>query len=220
MKKATLILRFLIIASAVPFVANSQVNDIDGNVYKIVTIGKQKWMGENLKTTKFNDGTSIQLVTDNYVWGNLKTPGYSWYKNDAVTYKATYGALYNWHAVNTGKLCPLGWHVPSEADWTVLTNYLGDISLAGGKLKETGTKHWKSPNTGATNETGFTALPGGNRHVVQQFNYVGEFGAYWSGTTINANYSWFNVLSNDNSLIYRGKGRKKNGHSVRCLQDY
>jgi uncharacterized protein (TIGR02145 family) len=220
MKKATLILRFLIIASILPFVANSQVIDIDGNVYKIVIIGKQKWMGENLKTTKFNDGTSIQVVTDNNAWGNLKTPGYSWYKNDAVTYKATYGALYNWYAVNTGKLCPLGWHVPSDDDWTVLTNYLGDISLAGGKLKETGTNHWTSPNTGATNETGFTALPGGSRHVVQQFNYVGRFGNYWSGTTINANYSWFNVLSNDNSTIYRGEGRKRNGHSVRCLQDY
>lgn len=220
MKKATLILRFLIIACALPFVANSQVTDIDGNVYKIVTIGKQKWTGENLKTTKFNDGTSIQLVTDNYAWGNLKTPGYSWYKNDPVTYKATYGALYNWYAVNTGKLCPVGWHVPSDADWTVLTNYLGDTSLAGGKLKETGTSHWSSPNTGATNETGFTALPGGNRHVVQQFNYVGRFGNYWSGTTINANYSWFIVLFNDNSTIYRGEGRKRNGHSVRCLQDY
>jgi uncharacterized protein (TIGR02145 family) len=219
MKKVTLISIVLILTSILSFSGYSQVKDIDGNVYKEVKISAQTWMAENLKTTMYNDGKTIPLVTDNQAWQNLRTPGYSWYKNDAPAYKATYGALYNWYAVNTGKLCPTGWHVPSAADWKVLTGYLGDINSAGGKLKESGSNHWISPNTGATNETGFTALPGGSRHVVQQFNYVGKFGGYWSGTSINSNYSWYYVLSNDNSTIYIGKGRKMNGASVRCLKD-
>ena len=112
--------------------ATPNVVDIDGNVYHTVTIGTQVWMVENLKTTKYNDGTAIPLVTDNTAWGALTTPGYCWYNNDSATYKNTYGALYNWYAVNTGKLAPTGWHVPTDSEWTVLTTYLGGQSVAGG----------------------------------------------------------------------------------------
>jgi uncharacterized protein (TIGR02145 family) len=142
------------------------VTDGDGNVYNTVTIGTQIWMKGNLKTMKFNYGTSIPNVTDNTTWAGLTSAAYCWYNNDAATYKTTYGALYNWYAVdvasNDGKnVCPAGWHIPSDAEWTTLTDYLGGASVAGSKLKETGTTHWLSPNTGATNESGFTALPGG-----------------------------------------------------------
>jgi uncharacterized protein (TIGR02145 family) len=136
------------------------VTDIDGNVYNTVTIGDQVWMAENLKTTKLNDGTSISNAIDNIAWASLSTPGYCWFINNRATYEI-YGALYNWYAVYTDKLCPTGWHVPSNSEWTTLTDHLGGAEVAGGKLKESGSSHWASPNTGATNVTGFTALPGG-----------------------------------------------------------
>ena len=138
------------------------VTDVDGNVYNTVTIGTQCWLQENLKTTKYKDGTSIPLVTDNSAWGSLSTPGYCWYNNDD-TYKNTYGALYNYYTVLTNNLCPSGWHVATEREWSTLVTYLGGASIAGGKLKESGTTHWVTPNTGANNETGFIALPGGRR---------------------------------------------------------
>src|SRR5450759_4787246 len=114
------------------------VKDIDGNVYKTVTIGKQVWMVENLKTTKYNDGITIPLVIDNTAWTDLITPKYSWFNND-IANKEVYGALYNWYTVNTNKLCPKGWHIPTDEEWTTLTTYLGGEGVAGGKLKETGT---------------------------------------------------------------------------------
>ena len=142
---------------------SSSIKDIEGNVYKTIAIGKQVWMTENLKTTKFNDGTSIPMVTENEAWIKLTTPAYSWYNNDSTANKNTYGALYNWYTVKTNKLCPAGWHVPTDAEWVALITYLEGFTVAGGKMKEKGIEHWKSPNEGATNETGFTALPGGYR---------------------------------------------------------
>ena len=136
---------------------------MDGNTYNTIMIGTQTWMKENLKTTTFNDGTSIPLETDATKWAALTSSGYCYYNNDEATYKDTYGVLYNWYTVNTGKLCPSGWHIPIEADWTNLTTFLGGENGAGGKLKESGTSHWINPNSGATNETKFTALPGGER---------------------------------------------------------
>jgi uncharacterized protein (TIGR02145 family) len=117
----------------------SIVTDKDGNVYHTITIGTQVWMVENLKTTKYNDGTDIPLVKDSATWANLTTPGYCWLYNDQTTYINTTGALYNWYAVNTGKLAPIGWHVPSDSDFIALTKYLGGENTAGGKLKEAGT---------------------------------------------------------------------------------
>ena len=121
------------------------VTDIDGNVYNTVTIGTQVWLKENLRTTKLNDGTEIPYVTSGGIWAGLSTPGYCYYDN-SWSNAITYGALYNWHTVNTGKLCPTGWHVPSNEEWETLITYLGGDSLVGGKLKETGTAFWESPN--------------------------------------------------------------------------
>jgi len=172
-------------------------------------------MVENLKTTSYNDGTAIPLVTDNTAWSNLSTPGYCWYNNDAATYKVTYGALYNWYTVNTGKLCPTGWHVPTDAEWTTLTTYLGGESIAGGKLKETGTSHWDSPNTGATSETGFTALPGGLRYYDGTFDGLGYYGLWW-GATEDA---WGQGVGYDYIDVTRGSSDKSYGFSVRCVRD-
>jgi len=195
------------------------VTDIDGNVYNTVTIGTQVWMKENLKTTKYNDGTAIPLVTDNIAWGNLTSPGYCWDKNDYATYGVTYGALYNWYAVNTGKLAPSGWHVATDAEWTTLTSYLGGESVAGGKLKESGITHWPTPNTGATNETGFTALPGGYRSSTGSFIEVGSSGYYYSTTALDASNAWFRSMYYNYNLVSRNNFSKKSGFTVRCLKD-
>ena len=206
---------------------NLTISDIDGNVYQMVQIGNQIWMKENLKTTKYNDGTAIPLITDPDAWWNLTTPGYCWYNNDKATYKATYGALYNWHVVNTGKLCPTGWHVPSDAEWTTLITYLGGEDVAGGKLKEAGTTHWDSPNTGATNESGFTALPGGYTYL--DTNLGGTFvciggsgggsGIWWSSTESLTVSAYALGINSEYSDVYLGGDSKENGFSVRCLRD-
>jgi uncharacterized protein (TIGR02145 family)/uncharacterized repeat protein (TIGR02059 family) len=200
------------------------IKDNDANVYTAVTIGTQVWMIENLKTTKYNDGTSINNVTDSTAWAALTTPAYCWYNNDAATYKATYGALYNWYAVNTGKLCPAGWHVPSDAEWTILTDYLGGESVAGGKMKESGTAHWWDPNISATNESGFTGLPGGYRWKVFYTglidNNISVEGLWWSSTLYtDPAYSWMRGLGHLNSSIYRNGQGLQSGLSVRCVKN-
>lgn len=195
------------------------VTDIDGNIYTTVKIGTQEWMVENLKTTRYNDGSSIPLVTDFAAWGNLISPGYCWYNND-VSNKSSYGALYNWFSVNTGKLAPTGWHVPSNAEWTTLTNFLGGENGAGGKLKETGTTHWNAPNTGATNETGFTALPGGWRGDNGNFYNLNANAFLWSSTNYNTTTAWWRILYYDYNMVYPYEdGSYVLGFSVRCIKD-
>jgi uncharacterized protein (TIGR02145 family) len=194
-----------------------QLKDADGNVYSSITIGTQVWMKENLKTTHLNDNTPIPNVTDQAAWVALITQGYCWYNNDASNYKATYGALYNWNAVSSGKLCPTGWHVPTDGDWTTLKTFLGGYSVAGGKLKESGTSHWSSPNTGATNITGFTALPGGRRTDLGVFDAIGYFGKWWSFTG-NSTVD-YQLIRYDQSNVETRNGGPTYGHSVRCLKD-
>jgi uncharacterized protein (TIGR02145 family) len=195
------------------------VKDIDGNVYKTVKIGNQIWMAENLKTTKYNNGIAIPFVIDVDAWKALKTPAFCWYNNDVIN-KNKYGALYNWYTINTKKLCPLGWHIPSDAEWTTLTTVLGGEDVAGGKLKEAGTLHWKSPNTGATNETGFTALPSGNRHFMGTFDDGGSICYWWSSTLTPVSFAYIRDLYYNYSDLDRDdNGFKESGFSVRCLKD-
>lgn len=202
------------------------VKDVDGNIYKTVNIGTQVWMTENLKTTKYNDGTPIQLVADEKTWAALTSPAYCWYKNDAKTYKYTYGALYNWYTVKTNKLCPKGWHVPTDAEWTILTTYLGGESVAGGKLKERGTSHWESPNTGATNESGFTALSSGYRKYDGAFDISGsnadKFSSnacWWSSTDHYPFNAYYRRIYDSLITVYSSLSAKQFGYSVRCLRD-
>jgi uncharacterized protein (TIGR02145 family) len=197
------------------------ITDQDGNIYKTVTIGTQIWMAENLRTTKYNDGIAIPLVTDGTTWRNLSTGGYCNYDNITnIDTVATYGRLYNWYAVNTNKLAPIGWHVPTDTEWEILTYYLNGELVAGGKLKETGIVHWISPNAGATNETGFTALSGGYRLAINgMFDSIGESNHWWSVTEGSDSTAWYRgvyYLGND---VYRYAHYKQSGFSVRCLRD-
>ena len=199
------------------------IKDVDGNVYKTVTIGTQQWMAENLKVTKYNDGTAIPNITDNTQWSQLSTGAWSYYNND-VANNTKYGKLYNWYAVSkttngNKNVCPTGWHVPTDAEWTVLTDNLGGESVAGGKMKEVGTTSWNSPNTDATNTSLFSALPGGYRYGVGSYDGIGSGGSWWSSTEVNTGIAW------DRDLVYNGGGAvrgfysKRFGFSVRCLKD-
>lgn len=204
-----------------PVDEDSNVTDFDGNTYKTVVIGSQTWMAENLKTTKYNDGTPIPLVTDPTTWINLKSSAYCWYNNDATTNKNIYGAIYNWHVVNTGKLCPKGWHVPSDTEWSTLTTFLGGELMAAFKLKEVGASHWVNPNSG-TNESGFKALPGGNCAANDgSFGNVGLIGYWWSTTAYGSGtpFAWERRIVKDGGEFYRVYSNYTFGISVRCLKD-
>jgi uncharacterized protein (TIGR02145 family) len=197
--------------------------DDDGNMYNTITIGTQIWMKENLKTTKFSNGTDIPLVTSSLGWYYLTTPGYCWYGNDANN-KATYGALYNWYAVNVEKngnrnVCPPGWHVPADNEWTILMTYLGGDSVAVGKLKETGTFHWQYPNSDATDESGFTALPGGARDFDGVFYGIGSYGYWWSATEFAIGGAWSRYIGYDGSGGDRHGNLETDGFSVRCVKN-
>jgi uncharacterized protein (TIGR02145 family) len=198
------------------------VTDADGNIYHTITIGPhlQTWMVENLKVTHLNDGnTIIPNVTDNTTWGGQTIMAYCWYNNDPIN-KATYGALYNWYAASNPNLCPIGWHVPNDNDWAVLiTNLGGDSTSVGGYLKESGTVHWLSPNTGATNISGFTALPGGSHYTNGVFYLNGKYGWYWSTTESSSTSAWHEYMQYNNQAISRTSGNKSLGFSVRCIKD-
>jgi len=213
---------------------NNAITDADGNVYHAVTIGTQTWMVENLKTTKYNDGSSIPNVTNSSSWGTLTTPGYCWYDNDATTNKTIYGALYNWYAVNTGKLCPKGWHVPSDAEWKTFENYLlahynYDSSTTGeGKyaLAIAATSNWTPDNgqgnVGNTdypalrNVTGWSALPAGQR-TSNYFDGIGSYAYWWSSS--EAGLAIFHATASNYHNLYSSSNFKYYGFSVRCIKD-
>lgn len=184
--------------------------------FKTIRIGNSIWMADNLSTGEYNDGTPIPLIEGMNEWSNLKNPGFCWYENDPLK---SYGALYNWYAVNSGKLCPKGWHVPSDNDWTELSNFLGGETITGGKLKETGTKNWRTPNAGASNETDFKAFPGGFRFFNGQFSDIGINGFWWSSSEFQSGTSWSRVISYNSRNIGSLNFNKNNGFSVRCIKD-
>jgi uncharacterized protein (TIGR02145 family) len=198
-----------------PDLTYDSIYDIEGNKYRTIAIGTQIWTAENLKSTRYNDGTDIPFVPDVNPWASLKTPGYCWYNNDSVGY----GAIYNWYAVNTGKLCPEGWHVPTDEEWTILTDYLGGKSVAGGMIKETGTSHWLSPNTGASNESGFTGLPSGYRNYAGGFNDISYYGFWWTSTEWSSTSAWYRDVFYNYFSVDRSNSNKKSGANVRCLKD-
>lgn len=201
---------------------DTRLKDYDGNIYTSVVIGTQEWMVQNLKTTHYRNGAAIQAVTGSPEWKEITEGAFCNYNNDGGLV-STYGRLYNWFAVaDTRNLCPAGWHVSSKADWDTLMNYLGGYLFAGGKLKEKDTLHWTSPNNGATNEKGFTALPGGTRNYNSgQFIGIGIQSYFWttdeqSGDP-NRAYRYF--LTNQNESLSSDPGDKNFGCSVRCVKD-
>ncbi len=199
------------------------VKDIDGNSYSIVSIGTQQWFGENLRTTKYNDGSDIPNVTVNTAWEALSTPAYAWWENNSGEYKNPYGGYYNWYAVSSGKLCPAGWHVPDDAEWTTLSDYLGGVDVAGGKMKETGLTHWWDPNEGATNSSGFTGIGSGQRSYNGNFNNMFEYGEFWSSTSGTGDVAKSRALGfNQVQILNSSPGTfkdKRSGLAVRCLKD-
>ena len=196
--------------------------DNDGNEYKTITIGTQTWMAENLKTTKYRNGEPIPNVTVDESWGMLTTGAYCWYGNDSKTYKTTYGALYNWYTVvDSRNIAPQGWHVPTDAEWTTLINFLGGSNVAGGKLKEKGYTHWQE-NISATNSSGFTALPGGQHgHYNGLFWFANlyRYGPLWSSSQYNISKAWFLDMTAGINSVTRTSFPKEYGLSVRCIKD-
>lgn len=207
------------------------IQDYDGNWYKTVQIGNQCWMKENMATTHYADGTALVDGTGaGDISGDYITK-YMFDHNDNPTNTATYGKLYIWAAAMNGAassnsnpsevqgVCPTGWHLPSNNEWTELTDYLGGESVAGGKMKETGTTHWNSPNTGATNSSGFTALPGGGRWYDGSFSGVGGNSYFWSATESSSVHAMVRKLSNNTSVVENLSFYKTVGYSVRCVKD-
>jgi len=202
------------------------VKDKDGNTYHTVKIGTQIWMVENMKTTKYNDGTAIPEVIDNATWQFLKTGAYCNYNNDASN-GIQYGKLYNWYAVNTGKLAPKGWHIPTDAEWTILDNYVNSTSSNVAKALAA-TINWSS-NTGTgtigndltkNNSSGFTALPGGCRsHNGGIFEDIGDAGSWWSTTELSISIAWSRNLFSTKDYLDHATYYKNRGYSVRCVKD-
>ena len=202
----------------------------DGNIYSTLTIGTQTWMAENLKYLQSVVGpaTGSQTNPYYYVYGYKGTVVAD---AKATANYTTYGVLYNWPAAINGEasstanpsgvqgICPTDWHLPSDAEWTQLTDYLGGTSVAGGKLKETGTSHWSSPNTGATNEAGFTALPGGGRNYYGAFDYCCGHGRWWSATEDGTDNAWYHYVYYLDSGVSRVSYYKELGFSIRCVRD-
>jgi uncharacterized protein (TIGR02145 family) len=201
------------------------MTDQDGNIYKTITIGTQTWMAENLRTTKYNDGSAIPNVSDSIAWSSLLSGAYCNYKNTTdIDFIATNGRLYNWYALNSGKLAPQGWHVPSRDEFETLITNLGRDTITGGKLKESGITHWINPNTGATNESGFTALPSGYRGSLGYiFQGDGHLTGYWTafsdGDYSYGEYSYAETLIYDEKKIATYIFGKYFGLSVRLIKD-
>jgi uncharacterized protein (TIGR02145 family) len=193
------------------------MSDIEGHIYQTVLIGNQQWMVENLRTATYANGEPIANVTDNTAWTQLSSGAWCHYDNNTAN-DVIYGKLYNWYTtVDPRGLCPAGWHVPTDAEWTVLTDYLGGESVAGGKMKST--TGWNSPNTGATNESAFSGLPGGGRLNIGAFGAIGDEGVWWSSTEDDTDSGWHSGLSYGDGNVFRGYYIKRNGFSVRCLRD-
>jgi len=208
--------RFEIIFLPILFVgiAKAQVYPVATMNIRAVKICNQTWMVKNLDVDHYRNGDKIPEVKDSAKWTKLTTGAWCYYKNDPA-YGAVYGKLYNWFAVNDPRgLAPLGWHIPSVTEFKVLTDCLGGDSIAGGKMKESGTTHWNSPNNFATNSSGFTGLPGGSRNFDAIFNVIGDVGVLWSSS-----YNWTYYLHKYNGKLFKFSDNKRTGFTVRCIKD-
>lgn len=217
-----------------PDLSYGSVTDQDGNTYATIVIGTQEWMAENLRTTTYANGDTIPNVIDGPQWGSLTTGAWAFYQNNSQ-FENPYGKLYNWYAVaDPRNVCPTGWHVPTDADWQILETaqgmpfdeldidgYRGDDQGVGGKLKCIGLQYWNTPNTGATNESGFSSLPGGGRNDGGgSFIFLGDLGLWWCATETDTDHAWSRTMFDGYQGIERDSNNtKRNGFSVRCLRD-
>jgi uncharacterized protein (TIGR02145 family) len=205
----------------------TKLSDADGNLYNTILIGSQLWMTENLRTSKLNDNTAIPEIQDNAQWVSLTTPEYCWYDNN-INFKSTYGALYNWYTVNTGKLCPNGWRVPTDTDFSVLETTLGMAASQAEVWGFRGTDHglkmkntsgWDENGNG-TNSSGFTALPGGYRYGLDgMFVLQTTITYWWTASEHDADRGWYRRLDSSSDQVYRASTSKKGGKYVRCVKN-
>ena len=208
------------------------IYDIDGNKYHIKSFGEQVWMTENLYVSRLRDGTPIEQIHSNTQWFQATEPAYSYYNKDEAANKLLYGALYNWVAVESGKLCPVGWRVPADADWLTLEVYLGmsvddlllfdwrgELTNSGGVMKSRGTELWLSPNVGATNSSEFNGLPGGYRDLYGSYRDVGRYARWWTSTEMDSLMAISRRLNHLRNTVFRGQSIKRNGYAVRCIKE-
>jgi len=196
----------------------AELTDYDGNVYKTVKIDDQEWMAENLRVTHYNDGVPLDLVVSNTLWGNISTGAYCSFEN-LIDNDYIYGKYYNWYAVESDKVCPTGWRVPTNSDWNNLIGYLGGNFLAGGALKEKGTTNWTSPNIGATNRSGFTGRGTGYRSLNGAYSIDKTITYFWSLSNFNTAQGWWYSINYYDAGVDSGYDDKNYGQSLRCIKD-
>lgn len=194
------------------------MTDKQGNVYPTIGIGSQIWMASNLRSTRFTDSTEIPYVDEERDWMELESPAYCYYGNQAGN-AAEYGVLYNWYTAAATLICPPGWHLPSDTEWSILSVFLGGEDEAGAKVKEAGTAHWRSPNGEATNETGFTGLPAGYRAYIGVFSSIQESAVFWSFTGNGEEEAWCRLLEYQNNKLARVNISTRVGASIRLVKD-
>ncbi len=217
MKKALLI--FVIVSFCISCSKENTIVEPKVKIYETVTIGNQVWMVKNLDVDHYRNGDQISEVRDQNEWSLNEKGAWCYYDNSSDS-GVKYGKLYNWYAVIDPRgLAPAGFHIPSDEEWSILNTYLGGVGIAGGKLKESDLTHWFSPNIGATNESGFSALPGGMRFSDSPYGFVGSHGVWWSTSGDNVSGVWCRYLYHDNAGMGRNHGAKKNAFSVRCIKD-
>ncbi len=194
------------------------LTDIEGNVYQTVRIGSQIWMAENLRTHHNADGSVIQQITDNSQWDSRTTPAWCWFNNSGSN-NIPHGKLYNWYAVDDTELCPIGWRVPSDTDFNTLGAILGGLDMAGGKLKQEGLSTWQSPNTGATNESGFNAVGSGGRVFQGAFSqFFGYSAQFWTTSEHDDDEAWYFRLIYNGVSLSTFAAKKQYGYAVRCIK--
>jgi len=207
-----------------PDLIYGSMTDQEGNVYKTIVIGTQEWMAENLSTSVYRNGDVIATGLSTSQWTTTVQGAWAYFQNDASK-NCPFGKLYNWYAcVDARELCPTGWHVPTDADWTVLSDYLGGEAIAGGKMKTLGmsdsaTGLWSAPNSGATNSSGFSGIPGGYRLLQGPYSNLEFIGYYWSSSDFVTLSAYYRYIIYDDVDLTRATGAKGNGFSVRCLRD-
>lgn len=226
--------RFLLFVGFAFLIFNNHaqtVTDFDGNIYDTVKIGTQVWLKQNLKVTHYRNGDLIPNYADSALWNDANSGARCYYNNDSAANASVYGALYNWYTIIDNRyLCPLGWHVPSDAEWNILEKYLDNTvdttatgwvgTDIGGKLKEAGTTHWSSPNIGATNSSGFTALPGGIRCGGGAYGGHWSLGSWWTAASNGTSFAWLRYMNYYYSQVEREYDYKIYGLGIRCIMDY
>ena len=196
-----------------------EVKDFEGNTYKTIQIGTQTWMAENLRTSTYSNGLPIENIIDHIEFGSYQNGAWVHFSNNP-SYNIPYGKLYNWYAViNTNQICPSGWHIPTDSEWTTLTTFLGGESVAGGKMKSTGKEYWQAPNTGATNSSGFSGLPAGSGPSDPKLGSVGSYGIWWGLIGNVAAEPAFHRLSYNNKKIEHFNTSTSWGLSIRCIKN-